>query len=544
MRSYSIATTSRIALALLVLAVLLGLLLPVYSDEVAWRATARAAIDGVDRPLFANCGPNTLAVPPAFILAVRTVSAAVNLALADPIYVRLAGVFWALAWLGLLVLLIRIIARSAHERATLTLVATALLSLGTLPLLLVLSRPEQPVLLALTTSILIVIVQHRGEHRPSVRRSAAAALGIVLLAALALAYHLKGVAYLPVFIACALLSSQGRVGRIARWGSAAALVVLGAVAARYWIDRFQCPNDAMIAKMLAAYSLAAGTLDADVLLRQAAAAINPLNYVGLIVPTAESEANWLPPVPLSRLAELFLAIAILCAWGAGIALAAACLFRSVTSQRGEAFSMRLVALGVTIIAVLAVWSFTQLVRNFYEAALFLPMLVITMMLLMRSANLSEHHLRRIGRAATATAALALFSQITVAAIYLPSLWGSARQAGYIAAQPMSTSAFGFATLEKQIIRTGKMCGIDPARRLNALMIDDLTYLTYMRSYRPLHHQAVVSVWNGEIGDSLTYLKQQKSSGAVLACKYLSPSMRARAKQSGDFCCLGLADLEQ
>jgi hypothetical protein len=55
---------------------------------------------------------------------------------------------------------------------------------------------------------------------------------------------------------------------------------------------------------------------------------------------------------------------------------------------------------------------------------------------------------------------------------------------------------------------------------------------------------VVSVWNGEIGDSLTYLKQQKSSGAVLACKYLSPSMRARAKQSGDFCCLGLADLEQ
>lgn len=520
---------------------LFGLLLPVYTDEVAWRFAARAALDGVDRPLFANCGPNTLAIPPLFILAFRTVSAAANLTLANPIYVRIAGVFWALVWLGAVVFLIRIISRSQQERATLTLLAVSLMSLGTLPLILVMSRPEQPVLLALTGSILIALSGQVSRDPLSARKSATAAYSITFLGAVALAYHLKGVAYLPVFIACAVLSSGGRVGRTARWSSATALLVLGAIAARYWINRFRCPDDAVLAKKLAENSIAAGDLDANGLVGRIAAGLNPMNYVDLIVPRATSGSDWLPPVSTNPLADLIFSIGIPWAWIAGIALTAVCLVRTAISQRHAALSIRLLALGMTITAVLAVWAFTQVHRNFYEAGLFLPMLLIAMVLLTRGANLSEHGLRTVGRAAAVTAALALFSQVVVISRYMPSLLGIARQPGYVDAQRYSISAFGYAPLENQIINTGKLCGIEPTQHLHSLLIDDLTYFTYMRSHRPLHHLGVVSVWNGEIRAPLAYLKQQNSSGAVLGCKYLSPEMRARATQSGEFCCLGTSD---
>ncbi|HVF83247.1 MAG TPA: hypothetical protein VM913_03635 [Sphingomicrobium sp.] len=533
--------TSRICLAVLACTLLLGLLIPVYTDEVAWRFAARAALDGVDRPVFVNCGANTLAVPPLFILALRNISAATNLTLADPIYVRLAGVAWAIVWLSAVLLLIRTISRSHQERATLTLLAVSLLSLGTLPLVLVMSRPEQPVLLALTTAILIALSGQVSGDPPSVRKSLAAAWGIALLGAVALAYHLKGVAYLPVFIACALLSSRGDAGRFARWSSAAGLVVMGAIAARYWIDRFKCPNDAVLARLLAEHSIAAGSLDASGLAGRIAAASNPLSYVGLIVPRGRSGSDWLPPVSVTPL-DWILAIGIPFAWFAGIALAAACLVRAATSQRHGALPMRLLVLGVTIVVVLAVWGFTQVHRNFYEAGLFLPMLLIAIILLVRGANLPENALSKVGRAAAVAAALGAFSQLVVISKYMPSLLGSARQAGYIDAQRHSISPFGYAALEQQIIATGKLCGIDPQQRLRSLLIDDLTYFAYMRSYRPLHHLGIVSIWNGEIRDPLAYLKQQGSSGAVLGCKYLSPEMRAGAKQSGEFCCLGASDL--
>lgn len=541
MRLPSLVVTSRVYLAVATCTLLLGLLLPVYTDEVAWRFAARAALDGVDRPVFANCGLNTLAIPPLFILALRHVSAATNLALADPIYVRVTGVAWAVVWLGAVLLLIRTISRSQQERATLTLLAVSLLSLGTLPWILVMSRPEQPVLLALTTSILIALSGQISADPLSARKSLAAAWGIAFLGAVALAYHLKGVAYLPVFIACALLSSRGTAGRFARWSSAASLVALGAIAARYWIDRFTCPNDAVLARLLAENSIAAGSLDANGLASRIAAAANPMSYVALIVPRGTSGSDWLPPVSVTPL-NWILAIGIPCAWFAGIALAAVCLVRTATSQRHLALPVRLLLLSVTIVAVLAVWAFTQVYRNFYEAGLFLPMLLIAIILLVRGASFSENALSKVGRAAAVTAALGLFSQLVVVSKYMPSLLGSARQAGYIDAQRYSISPFGYAALERRIIATGKLCGIEPGQRLHSLLIDDLTYFTYMRSYRPLHHLGVVSIWNGEIREPLAYLKQQGSSGAVLGCKYLSREMRARARQSGEFCCLGTSDL--
>ena len=79
----------RLVFASFVLSLLFGLLLPIYTDEVGWRMQLRAGMDGgIDRMISDICGPNTNAAPPLFMMPFRHVSAWLNLAFPDPLYVR------------------------------------------------------------------------------------------------------------------------------------------------------------------------------------------------------------------------------------------------------------------------------------------------------------------------------------------------------------------------------------------------------------------------------------------------------------------------
>ncbi|WP_439374526.1 hypothetical protein [Bradyrhizobium sp. DASA03120] len=219
-----------LALLIAIASFLFGLLVPIYTDEVGWRFQARSAIDdGVDRSIGENCGPNTLAVVPLFIQPLRYASATVNLAFADPIFVRLTGVTFSLVWLTILWRLTGAIAQTTRERSTLRVLAFSLSSFGVLPFLLVLSRPEQPILLALTVSILVATgawAQNAPDSGPTAAAGRAAI--VVTCGALALGYHPKGIVYMPMFLLCAGLSSSRRASVCARFIAVAALVGLSA----------------------------------------------------------------------------------------------------------------------------------------------------------------------------------------------------------------------------------------------------------------------------------------------------------------------------
>jgi hypothetical protein len=87
--------------ACLLLGLLGGLMLPLYTDEVGWRLQERAWIDGFDKLYSDQCGP-ALAVPPLFMWPVRWYSAFFNLHFAQPYWVRMAGVMYACLWLWML----------------------------------------------------------------------------------------------------------------------------------------------------------------------------------------------------------------------------------------------------------------------------------------------------------------------------------------------------------------------------------------------------------------------------------------------------------
>ena len=237
--------------ALFALALAGGMFLPVYTDEVGWRFQERAGFDGMDKLFADGCGANTLARPPLFMMPVRYFSALLNGAFADPFYVRLSGVIYALLWTAMLLVLIRRIARPA-EAAALSLCAVGLMALGNQPLLLVMSRPEQPVLLAVTAALLLAAKGWAEGDAPTGSGTAARRSAIVLaLAGIALSYHLKGLFVVPVFAVCLFYASRGRIARRVQGIAGLALAAITATALFYWMGRLACPDDPILREQFA-----------------------------------------------------------------------------------------------------------------------------------------------------------------------------------------------------------------------------------------------------------------------------------------------------
>ena len=523
---------SRIVLSLLLLTLVSGLLVPVYTDEVAWRfQLSRWLIDGLDRSVGETCGANTAAAPAWFMLPVRLFSSWSSIAFADPLFVRLAGVGGAMLGVTGLMLLIRRVAHDAGQVAVIRTISCALLGLGVLPYLLVWSRPELPLWLAMLGAALLAL---GWRERAAGREPWGRIAGIVVLAAVAMSYHAKGVVYLPVFALAIWMAGAGRATMRIRIVASLMLVVIGHAGTGYWSGKFACPDDPLMAARIGQESLAAtlaagGVPEVMGRIPQMIGQALPTAYVAAIMPAGDYMSAWLPGAAMNDAAlktwrgltdiGWYAALALTLVW-IGLAL-----FIGVP-RRWPPLSMALVLAGCA-----TGWAALQINKNAYEAALYLPVMVLALGLALSAFD-------RLGRGPVLTAlALALVSGVSQAILithYVPRLTAAVAPGGYVAGQPFSISPYRYP--RAAIVAAGRQCGLVPQRRDRRVLIDDLTYFAYIRGEAPMHRLGVLSGWNGSLGDPIAWARRQGSPGGVLACAHLPAAMRARAVASGAVCC--------
>lgn len=243
LRWLSLAVTSVLAAVFVA-----GIFLPVYSDEIGWRFQERAGFEGVDKMFSEVCGLNTLAPPPWFMMPVRWYSAFFNGMFADPFWIRISGIIYALAWIALLLLLVRRLTEDRHDRAIASIIGLGLLALGTMPLLMVWSRPEQPIMLAALASLVIAFADGPALPRSpsSTRQAWLRSLGIVVLACIAISYHVKGLFLLPLLLACLFFASRGTRANIPRVAGALLMLAATVSAMSYWRHRLDCPENQVL----------------------------------------------------------------------------------------------------------------------------------------------------------------------------------------------------------------------------------------------------------------------------------------------------------
>ncbi|MEO7739026.1 MAG: hypothetical protein ABIS10_06990 [Novosphingobium sp.] len=537
---------SKLAVSGLLLSIAAGMFLPVYTDEIGWRFQERAWIDGVDMMVNDLCGPNTLARPPWFMMPVRWFSAMANQAYADPLFIRIEGLACALGWIALLWGLTARLEGDATKLSQLRSLIFSLLGLGTLPFLMVLSRPEQPLILTLLLMILLVFVRAPAlDSRILAWRKTTA---IVLLAGVAVSYHVKGVAYAPVALGCIAVSGKGRETLAPRLAGAGALTALMLAAANYWVGRFQCPGDAKMAASLAreniSYVIANHGQLSDVLL-QLVSGINPLNYVWLAAPDNQPMSNWIPgdlfPVPVFYA----IASALTLLWVSTFILSLAILARFLRLERLRGLAEPRVILALAILACMLVWGASQVNRNPYEAAHVLPMLaVFSALCLTLPAPETSLPMRGLVRLVRFAVPAAVLCEAALLVFTGGPLLRAARTPGYLADQRYSVSIAGYAGVKQDIDRAMAKAGIPSSRRLHRLLLDDVTYLALQRHLMPLHRLGVLEVWNGSIDNPAQYLDDRGSDGVVVSCANLPLHMEMAAARSGGICAINRAILVQ
>jgi hypothetical protein len=529
-------------------ALLLGVFLPVYTDEIGWRFQERAAIDGVDKLYSDICGPNTLAAPPAFMMPVRYYSALFNTAFASPLTIRLSGIVYALLWTGLLLLLIRRIAGQAWHRSLVAVCGLGLMSLGTLPLLLVWSRPEQPILIAVLAALLIAWSDWRNPDADTPPRAAWLRTGgVVLLAVVALSYHLKGAFLFPVFAACLWFASSGRAAVLPRLVGGGLLALLTAWALHYWTDRMQCPGDAVFWAKFSKNSIGAALAgvhsasQVPPLLGRLIGNVDFADYFRLPAPRRVPLSLWLEAGQVTQMQSSVWANGLIAVWSAACLAGVGCLSLTARRMWRERKLDRRWAMAMALIVTATGWAATQLIKNVYEASFMLPLLMLAVVLALATqdnAVLGKPVRTRAFRGlAAAIGIAAVLSPLAIGAIYGPSLARAAAAPGYVARQRVSLSVRPYPGLARDVLAAAKLCRIPEPERANSLMIDDLTYLPFQTSRLPQHWLGVVGIWNGEIQDPIAYLESRHSDGIIVGCHILPAGLRARARQSGAFCCL-------
>lgn len=533
-----------LALGILVLMLLAGMLVPVYTDEIGWRFQERAAVDGVDIMFNDLCGLNTIAPPPWFMMPVRTFSAIANQSLASPLFVRLAGIACALAWTGLLWRLTRTVECDGRARARLRTVLFSLLALGILPFLLVMSRPEQPLILMLTLAMLTALAGRTTATgwRTAAIRSAA----IVVFGWIALSYHLKGVAYFPVFLACIASCASGRQTLWPRLAAGTVLAALTAASAQYWIHRFQCHGDPLIAEKLSGENVAALLSSGGNWLSVAGAMVagfNPLNYFWLAVPA--DNVNWLPaPLTTSGQTTLF-ALSIFVLWGGVLACALYALALFCWQRKLRALAEPRVLIALALLGCLAAWGASQLNRNHYEASHYMPMTaVLCALCLSLPLEAATWRERVIGFFARLGLPIAVASAVAMLVASVGPLRVASSNAVWIPDLRVSVSAFGYPQVRRDIAAAMDQAGMGGGQRFNRLLIDDGTYLALQHHTMPLHRLGVLGDWKGVITDPVAYLRSRNSDGVVIGCRYLPIPMQEAAARSGQVCAISREGLDR
>jgi len=538
-----------IVASVFVLAVLGALFLPVYSDEIGWRFQERAALDGVDRLFSDICGPNTLAAPPFLMMPVRYFSAYTNLLFADPFWVRISGIAYVLIWLGMIFALINRIASQSAARYALGLIAVGLMALANTPLVLALSRPEQPILLAVTGALLIAFADgvpgaSDSSLRPTPRKVAWLRCAmLVVLAIIGLSYHLKALFVLPVFLACLFFCCRGSNALVPRVTAGGVMVAVAYVSVRYWLDRLACPDDPVLSKLLSHNSFGTDISDVSsvkelfLFFVQLSANISLSEYVRLVVPVSDPMSGWLPAGQIGELWSQRWENGLYIVWSVlGIAALGGLVLGIRDTLRSHRIDPRAVV--AVLLALSAIgWGTTQIARNIYEAAFVLPLFMLAVVLALSCAGSGLRIAKLRGFLAIFSGIAAVASIGATSLLWAPSLREANRHEAYVPQQPFSIAVFGYDKHKPKILELARQCRIPEPAKAHRVLIDELTYFPFMESYLPEHRLGVFEVWNGSIDDPVAYLKARNSDGIIVGCHNLPPELRANAKAQGQFCCL-------
>lgn len=518
---------------------------PLYTDEVVWKLTqGRYFHDGGRTGIaFATCSAKSF-YSPWLLTPFRIFDSFIYQDIAGPGAIRNIGVGLAIGCGGLIWLLLRRALPANVTNQFLLCLVVAFATLGAMPFLLVLNRPEQVLLIGTMLFALPVLLGSVSGRRPLVG-DVGIAVWLMLFVGYFFSSHPRAVFGLPLAL---LFINHLFVRKKLAVAVGVAASVLCFVSLRDWGVRSKC-DDPLISRGLALDSIQVAFAQGELfdfglhLLWRLIS--NPAKFFYFSVPRLDNPAGetLIPPVVslaavlASGLTEAVLAVLVI----AGAVAFLKLMGRAVRLRRITAREWVLVSL----------WGFyafsliSRGTRNVYEAALMVPVMVVASLgSLWVARDLLEGwigavKLRWLGRWGFRTLiGASVISQMVVIGHYVPYAAGAWSVPGYIEGRRLSISAVGYDAVRPQILATARMCGIEPTQQSRHPILDELTVFAMQPVFQPVVALYIEEGgWGTGIQDYRAYLRNIGSAGMVVGCQWVPTQLRSSAIRNGAFCCV-------
>ncbi len=501
------------------------LVFPIYGDELQWKLiNSRLFLDsGKLLYLFPGCAKGISLDPPISWYPLQLIDAALYSDMTNPQVLRYSGIGIFVAIVLYCAWFVRFTLRPAIGYAATVGAVLTPMSLGVLPFLLVMNRPEQGLVLVMICGCSIPMIL--GNHKLNISQIWTIAAVFIFLCWIIVSTHAKGVILLPALLLAAYLT-------IRRW--LPSLVVLAAAAfgavetIRLWGIRTDCPESPFLMQVFHGQSLSPRDLGNG--LRQfLSLAMQNVNHTYAYWQNAgfkqEYQSLWLPSAGASLTpVETILNSAI----PLSIALGTIAILLSVVASAVNAIKTRSLPdsgplIAVALLVCLVGLSAFQSGKNFYEAALVLPLFGMAVMFSLTSARLPAVALSAGRTIMAIIAIIALTNLLVIAFRFYPkfSEWQQALEER----QPK----------QEIIRRLMNSCGIEADAKTKHLLVDGFTYTLLWRTQEPYFLELVDGWWATGL-DQQRIINDRNITGVVGACRLVSPKFWSSIKSEGKFCC--------
>lgn len=501
------------------------LVFPIYGDEFLWKLiSSRLFLDsGKLLYLFPECTKGISLDPPISWYPLQLIDAALYSDMTNPQVLR----YWGIAIFFAIVLycawFVRYNLRPAIGYIATVGVVLAPLSLGVLPFLLIMNRPEQGLLLVLMLGCSIPVIL--GKRKLTALQIWAMAAVFIFLCWIAVGTHVKGVFLLPALLLAAFLT-------IRRW--LPSLLVLAAAAfgaietIKLWSMRTDCPESPFLMQVFRDQSLSPNDLDHGLRYFLHLAWANVYNIHAYWQNTGfkqEYQSLWLPSaVAPPTLVETILnsATPLIIAVGAAALLFCA-LVSTAGAVRNRTFPDNGPLIAVLLVVCLLGISAFQSGKNFYEGALVIPLFAMAVMFSLITSRLPTPALFGARAIIAIMAVLALTNQLAIAFRFYPKF--SEWRHDLENREP-----------KQEIVRKLiDSCGIEADANTKHLLVDEFTYTLLWKTQEPYFLSLATGWWATGL-DEERLIQDRNISGAVGICKFVSPKLWTSIKSEGGFCC--------
>ncbi|VTU18965.1 hypothetical protein [Variovorax sp. PBL-E5] len=536
-------------LVMAALAVAVGFLVPLYSDEIAMQmARSRYFAEGGHLlGLLPQCGDVWQDVPISWIPG--AVLNALLYAGASEWGLRLRGIALCLVWMALLWIWAGRHPQTLLSRRGFQALVVSLNLLGVMPLLLVLARSEQLMVIALAAYGLLPLYAAVDTRDGAAGKAAKTVLFIALHSVFLMA-HPKALFFAPM-----MLLSSWLVFRRDRWLCMGMVLITGFMIAQTFQHARTigvCANAPVVSQMLTQQTLDLSLIGRDPSAFVAAALHNLIAAPRLVIDrvpvTISFQSNWLPTLDnasAGAVLTVFGQVLKFSLWGGLLLLIAGVIFRALSSWRHfHANEATWLALALLASLMIHASVYSPAIWHFYTPGLIVPAAILLLMLVLHRP-VGNMRWMRIGARAVAcwVWVLAVASLALLLGVVTPRLVQVARADDFvIAGQPLSTPVFLSKARRSDMQRLAAQCRIRDGD--DRLMIDGSGYFAFQHGQKPINVLYVSSyAFGGDIGSRLPeFLAQKSSAGVVARCEYLPAELLERATHSGSMCCVPRAAL--